>query len=231
MSLLRSSIRPARPRRVGLATGLLAAAVCCAPAIAAPPLDEALGPETIMPPAAARVPFTALPPLPAADADFDPAQIASDPELFARFIEANPRRLDVSLMEPALALTLAQVLLRGDRTFLAERLLHAASAKWPERVDIVRGHGRVLISLGRPEAALRSLQPAVQRSPGDPALRYLIARALLSLPRSAANEQAAIQALEAVIEIDPTYRDPEGVGAADIRQVIQRMRAAPGGGR
>lgn len=195
-------------------------------AVAAPPLDEALGPETIMPPAASRVPLKPPPPLPAADAELDPATLAGDPELFGRFIEANPKRLDVSLMEPAVALTLAQLLLRGDRTFLAERLLHAASAKWPDRADIVRGHGRVLVSLGRPEAALRALQPAVQRSPGDPALRYLIGRAYLSLPRSRANEEAAIQALEAAIEIDPAYRDPEGVTAADIRQVVQRIRTS-----
>ncbi len=195
-------------------------------ATAAPPLDEALGPETIMPPAVARVPRVAPPPLPAADAALDPAALASDPDLFGRFIEANPDRLDVSLMEPAVALTLAQLLLRGDRTFLAERLLHAAGERWPERVDILRGHGRVLVSLGRPEAALRVLQPAVQRSPGDPALRYLIGRAYLSLPRSRVSEDAAIQALEAAVEIDPAYRDPEGVSAADIRQVVQRIRAS-----
>lgn len=210
-------------RRISLAASCLTLSTA---ALAAPPLDEALGPETIMPAAAARVALRPPPPLPAGEADLDPAQLASDPEMFGRFVEANPQRLDVSLMEPAVALTLAQLLLRGDRTFLAERLLHAASARWPERVDIVRGHGRILISLGRPEAALRALQPAVQRSPGDPALRYLIGRALLSLPRSRANEQAAIEALEAVIEIDPAYRDPEGVTAADIREVVDRVRAS-----
>jgi len=208
--------------------GLICACALARPALAAPPIDEVLGPETIMPAAVDRVPMVPPQPLPAADDTLDPAQLANDPELFGRFVEANPARLDVSLMQPEVALTLAQILLRGDRTFLAERLLHAASQKWPARVDILRGHGRVLISLGRPGAALRTLRPAVQGSPGDPALRYLIGRALLSLPRSRANEQAAIAALEAVVEIDPGYRDPEGVTAADIEQVVQRIRTSPG---
>lgn len=204
---------------------LFAVAAPSAVAHAAPALDDALGPETVMPPAAERVRWTAPPPLPAADETLDPAQLASDPDMFGRFIEANPDRLDVDLMQPEVALTLAQILLRGDRTFLAEKLLHDAARKWPERVDLARGHGRVLVSLGRPEAALRVLRPAVQRSPGDPALRYLIGRALLSLPRSRANEEAAVQALEAVVEIDPGYRDPEGVTAADIKQVAERIRS------
>lgn len=210
-------------------TPLALAAVLSTSALAAPALDDALGPETVMPSAVDRVPFTPPPPLPAADTDLDPARLASDPELFGRFIEANPARLDVGLMEPEVALTLAQILLRGDRTFLAERLLDGARQKWPERADVARGHGRVLISLGRPSSALRVLQPAVTVSPGDPALRYLLARALLALPPSAANEQAAIGALEAVLEIDPGYRDPEGVTAADIRQVVGRLRQPPGG--
>lgn len=212
---------PPRARLAPFALALLALTA----AHAAPPLDEALGPETVIPPRAERVPFRAPPPLPTADEALDPARLANDPELFGRFIEANPARLDVASMEPEVALTLAQILLRGDRTFLAESLLHAARTRWPERADLARAHGRVLVSIGRPQAALDVLRAAVERSPGDPSLRYLVGRALLSLPRSRANELAAVQALEAAIEIDPRYADPEGVTADDIRQVIARIRA------
>lgn len=197
---------------------------------AAPPIDEVLGPETVLPPRAAQVSLAPLPPLPKADEGLDPARLAQDPVMFARFIEADPTRLNVATMEPAVALTLAQILLRGDRTFLAEKLLWDARERWPDRSDLLRAHARVLVSLGRPQAAVDAVAGAVERWPGDPSLRYLHARGLLALQRTAANEAAAARALEAVLEIDPNYVDPEGVTAEEIRQVLARLRgqgAAP----
>lgn len=195
----------------------------------APPIDAVLGPETVLPARGARVAFVAPTPLPADREGLDPARLAQDPDLFGRFIEADPRRLDTASMEPAVALTLAQILLRGERTFLAEKLLWDASRRWPERSDLARAHARVLISLGRPQAAVDGLEGAIKGSPGDASLRYLLARALLGLPRTARNEAAAAVALEATLEIDPQYVDPEGVTAEEIRQVIGRLRAAPAG--
>lgn len=212
--------------------GLGAAALLwAASTLAAPSLDEAGGKDTIMPPTAARVPFVAPTPLPAVDEALDPQTLANDPDLLGRFIEANPKRLDATDMEPEVALTVAQILLRGDRTFLAERLLWSAMRRWPERADIIRAHARVLISLGRPDAAIRELRGAIQLSPGDPAARYLLGRALLTLPASTTSEAQARTAFEAVLEIDPNYRDPEGVGAADIRRVLTRLREGRSGRR
>jgi len=205
--------------------GVLTVAVCLSgTTLAAPVLDDVLGPPTVIPPRIERVRYTPPPPLPAADENLDPARLASQPELFARFIEADPNRLDVKNMEPAVALTLTQILLRADRTFLAERLLWQACGQWPERADLRRAHGRVLISLGRPEAALRQLEEGIRQSPGDPSMRYLKGRAIMALPRNAINQQRAASALAAALEIDPNYRDPEGVTADDIRNVLARMR-------
>jgi predicted Zn-dependent protease len=207
--------------RVSWARQLLGASM----AQAAPPIDEVLGPETVLPPRGTRVAFVAPAPLPSDREGLDPARLAQDPDMFGRFIEADPSRLDTASMEPAVALTLAQILLRGERTFLAEKLLFDASRRWPERSDLSRAHARVLISLGRPQAAVDVLGAAIERVPGDASLRYLLARALLGLPRNGVNEGAALVALEATLEIDPQYVDPEGVTAEEIRQVIGRLRA------
>lgn len=209
----------------GLWGAAIAALLWVSPALGAPPIESVLGPETVLPPRGARVPLRAPTPLPADREGLDPALLAQDPDLFGRFIEADPARLDTASMEPAVALTLAQILLRGERTFLAEKLLYDASRKWPERVDLTRAHARVLISLGRPRAAADGLRAAIARSPGDASLRYLLARALLAMPRDAMATGGAVAALEAVLEIDPGYVDPEGTTASDIRQVIERLKA------
>lgn len=202
-----------------------AALLWVSPALGAPPIESVLGPETVLPARGARVPLRAPAPLPVDREGLDPARLAQDPDLFGRFIEADPARLDTASMEPAVALTLAQILLRGERTFLAEKLLYDASRKWPERADLTRAHARVLISLGRPRAAVDGLNAAIGRSPGDASLRYLLARALLAMPRDVVTTGGAVAALEATLEIDPFYADPEGTTASDIRQVIERLKA------
>ncbi|MCA9537302.1 MAG: tetratricopeptide repeat protein [Myxococcales bacterium] len=198
----------------------MTALVIGAPALAAPPLDPLLGPATVAPPRQGLVDWH---PPAAVPANADPAVLATDPVAFARFIETRPDRLDVARMEPALVLTLAQLLLRADRTFVAEKLLYDAAQHWPERADLTRAWARVLISLGRPQAAERALTAAIARSPGDAILRYLLARAILGGPRQAETEQKAKAALEAVLEIDPQFRDADGVTAADVRAVIERL--------
>lgn len=214
--------------RTTLGAAALLVAQAASPAAAAPSIDDVLGPPTVLPPRAEQVPLVVPPPLPAAEEGLDPAALAQDPAMFARFIEADPTRLNVASMEPSVALTLAQILLRGDRTFLAEKLLWDARQRWPERADLLRAHLRVLVSLGRPQATVDAARGAIAKWPGDPALRYLLARGLLGLRRSPVFEAEAATALEAVLEIDPSYVDPEGVTAAEIRQVIGRLRS-PGG--
>ncbi len=201
----------------------LAVWLTAAVAVAGPPpaLDDVLGPETVAPTRGELVPLTAEPALPA---DVKPQDLADDPAALVRFVTANPERLNVEKMDPALVLTLVQVLLRADRTFLAERLLHDAHRKWPDRIDLSRGWARVLVSLGRPDAARPVLVDAQGKAPGDPVVRYLLGRACLaSLPQTPEKDACARAAFEAVIEIAPDYRDPDGVSAADLKGIVARL--------
>ncbi len=189
---------------------------------AAPLLDDVLGPAAVAPAPGRLVPMIPLPPLAERP---EPADLMQHPALLARYLEAQGGRLGDQHADPALVLTLAQILLRGDETFAAERMLGDGVGRWPERADLRRAWGRVLISLGRAEAARAALEPAVAASPGDPALRYLLGRALLSIePRSAAHDVAAAEALSAALEIDPAYSDPDGVGAPEISSVIKELK-------
>lgn len=209
--------------RVKLWAGLVVVAVSGA-AVADPavvPLEALLGPETVAP-APARV--VALKPQADAPADLSPEALSRDPQAIVRFVESDPKRLDVQRMDPDLVLTLVQMLLRADRTFTAEKLLYDALERWPDNLDLVRGYARVVISLGRPRAAITRLTPAVTKVPGDPMLRYLLGRAHLGVePPTPANDAAAKAAFEAALEIDPAYRDPEGVGPEDLRAIITRL--------
>lgn len=162
---------------------------------------------------------------PAASAEnLSPEQLAQDPAALIRFVEGRPERLDVANMSPDMALTLVGVLLQADRVFLADRLLHDGLARWPDDADLVRARARVLVSLGRPDAARRLLDEAIARWPGDPVLRYLLARAWLTTePPSAETARAARAALQAVLEIDPAYVDPDQVTADELRQMIRHL--------
>ncbi|MCA9556934.1 MAG: tetratricopeptide repeat protein, partial [Myxococcales bacterium] len=132
--------------------------------------------------------------------------------------------LDAAKMEPVLLLTLAQILLRGDHTFVAERLLWQGAQHWPERADVLRAWSRVLISLGRPDAARTALSKVVGLTPTDPVAQYLLARSLLSIePRARANDVAARAALTQVLTLAPTYRDADGVDAREIKMVIEQL--------
>lgn len=194
-------------------------------AFAGPPasLDDVLGPPTVAPTARELVPLNPPEPLPKG---VRPEALANDPDALVRFVAENPERLDVKQMDPALVLTLVQVLLRGDRTFLAEKLLHDAHAQWPDRIDLARGWARVLISLGQPDAAIPVLEAAQTKAPGDAVVRYLLGRACLgSRPTTPAKDTCARKAFEAVIELNPQYADPDGVRAQDLMGIIQKLSA------
>ncbi len=188
---------------------------------ARPTLDDVLGPETIAPPPSAMVPVA--PPVPLPD-NVDPTWFTEHPDALARFLAERPDRLDAAKMEPVLLLTLAQILLRGDHTFVAERLLWQGAKQWPERAEVVRAWARVLVSLGRPSAARDALEKVVALAPMDPAAQYLLARAFLSLePRARAHDLAARAALAKVLAIAPGYRDADGVDAREIKLVIEQL--------
>ncbi len=188
---------------------------------ARPTLDEVLGPETIAPPPARMVSVAPAEPLPE---KLDPNWFADHSDALARFLAERPDRLEAAKMEPVLLLTLAQILLRGDHTFLAERLLWQGAQRWPDRVEVLRAWSRVLISLGRPSAARAALEKVVALTPADPVAQYLLARSLLSLePRAPAHDRAARAALTQVLALAPTYRDADGVDAREIKMVIEQL--------
>jgi tetratricopeptide (TPR) repeat protein len=162
---------------------------------------------------------------PAAPSSLDPKTALKEPKALIRFFEANPKRITVENMNhPDIAKTLAQVFLKADRTFMAERLLGLAAEKWPDDIAIRRAHGRVLMSLGQP-AAREVLRKVIADAPTDPTTKYLMGMALLRIePRTAQGTQEAIALFEKVLELDPNYTDADGVGPRDLRGVIGRLK-------
>lgn len=207
------------------------------PAHAAPAdLEGLIGPETVAPPRRELVPYVPPPPTPTAR-ELEGAReetleaLVRDPRALVRFLEENPAKLSVEGRQPAEVLAFAQTLLRMDQTFLAERLLGQAAAKWPERTDVAASWGRVLISLGRAAAALPALRAAAERAPKDAQIQYLLGRAWIGTePQTAESRAAAVAAFERALDLDPDYVDPEGVSAADLRAVISRLRGADAAG-
>jgi len=65
---------------------------------------------------------------PSADALANPDALARDPGKLVAFLEANPDRMRVKQMEPALVMTIAQILVDGTKLFLAEKMLSEAAA-------------------------------------------------------------------------------------------------------
>jgi predicted Zn-dependent protease len=191
----------------------------------APDLDAILGPQTVAPPKAQRVPFTPSTLTAEQIKNGKLEELARDPQALVRFLEADPSRLSAEGRNPADVLNFAQVLLRLDQTFLAERLLGNAARKWPEDVDVTSAWARVLVSLGRPDAAMPVLERDIAARPTDPSLRYLQGRALLGTePRTPEVEAQAAAAFEKVLALKPDYQDPEGVTAQDLRAIIDRLR-------
>ncbi len=191
-----------------------------------------LGPETAAPPKGRLVPFTTPPPSPSPEQLKEGGEAAlRDPKTLVRYLEEDPSRLTVEGRTPAEVLGFAQVLLRLEEVFLAERLLAKAHQKWPEEADLAGAWGRVLVSLGRPDAAKRALDDALARQPDDPTLHYLLGRALLGMePRTPEVEARAAAAFEKTLQLAPQFTDPDGVTATDLRSVTGRLRAGAGPG-
>lgn len=178
--------------------------------------------RSVAPPQAKAVHWT---PQPAPPSTLDPQTALKDPAALVRFFAANPKRINVTNMQhPDIAKTLAQVFLKADRTFMAERLLGLAAEKWPDDIAIRRAHGRVLMSLGQP-AARTVLRKVMTDAPTDPTARYLMGMALLRIePRTPQGQQEAILLFEKVLRLDPRYTDADGVGPVELQQVITRLK-------
>ena len=186
---------------------------------------ERLGPETVAPPPEALIPWKAEA---AVQGEVDPASLIQQPDRLAAFLQADPRRMDAERMQPELLLSMAQILLRGNRTFLAEQLLSRGAARWPDAIEVHRAWARVLLSIGRPQSGLRVLDAAAEHAASDPTVHYLRARALLQHdPR---RDAAALAALRTVISLDPSYKASDGLSAQELVDGLLKLEADPTSG-
>ena len=185
-------------------------------------LKDGLGPERPLPPASTRVQYQPADEL--KDTDLQPKNILKDPQTLVRFLKANPDRLSVDAMNPALVLTISRILVEGDALFLAEKLLFLARAKWSDRPDLSREHGRMLIQLGRSNAAATILEKAVEVEPRNVSNHFLYAFASVRRKPLTANHQAvAIKHFQMVLQLDPNFRDQSGWTASNIKNQLDRM--------
>jgi len=178
-------------------------------------------PETVAPPRSQSIPWEKRTLAPGETPDAE--ALARDPKLLSAWLEQNPEKLDVSQMDPALLLSLVQMLLSGSRVFEAERLLYQGLKRWPENLELARRWGGIVVRLGRTEAARETLE-RIAPVANDPALYYLLGTIYIRRePRAEADLRSAL-AWEQVLALAPDYRDPDGSNAEQIRNAIEKLR-------
>ena len=159
-----------------------------------------------------------------------PEQIIGDPKRRVAFVQKNPERLDPKSIEPAVIMTISQLLMESGAWLSAERLLDGAVRLHKDRSDLQRAHARVLIQLGRPNSALRSLEKTIELNADKAEFHFLLGLAVLRVEPALKNRQArAVEAFQRVLELSPNYRDPSGWGAQDLRTQLQRLGSSVGG--
>lgn len=163
----------------------------------------------------------APPPLPKT---LSPEFFSKNPMAVVAFVEAKPERLDPKTMTPELVITLARVLVRGDRPFLAEKLLGEATTLWPKGLLVGLAHARVLRRLGQPHAALRCLEALVKFAPDAAEIYFLRAGALLEVDNTdPVRLKAARDALGKTLALEPGYQDAEGDDANSVRYQLKQI--------
>ncbi|MEE2757198.1 MAG: CDC27 family protein [Myxococcota bacterium] len=191
---------------------------------AQPKLRDQLGPERPMPPAGERHAFQVNQ---TAATQINQDNLLKNPANLVRFFRENPTRLSVDSMNPALALTISRILVEGGALFISEKLLDMSIQKWTMRNDLKREHGRLLVQLGRPNAAVLKLRKLVEDEPNNAANHFIYAFALVRLkPETDARKNEAIKHFEKVLFLDPNYRDSSGWSASNIRNQLNRMKGS-----
>jgi tetratricopeptide (TPR) repeat protein len=211
-------------RWLGLGSALLF--FCPGVAFGKPSLSAQLGPETMLPAASRLVNWVQTSTIVDPAGKIAPEDMVRDPKKLIEFIEGRPDRLDVSKMDGALALTIAGVLIEGGAWLTAERLLFDGTKLWPNRADLRTTHGRVMIQLGRPNAALETLNKAVEAAPDNATVHFLRALAMLRIqPVTTKRRQESLAELVKVLELEPGFRDGSGWTAADVKSQIRQMKS------
>jgi hypothetical protein len=198
---------------------------------AEPQPSRSIGSRGVVPASGDLVPMT---PQQTTRVDVAPkaGDIARNPRALVAFLKKNPDRMNVDTMNPALVLTMSELLLDGQAWFVSEKLLHQAVKKWSDRPDLKRAYGRVLIQLGRPDYAVKLLE-SVGGDP-DAETQFLTALGLVrSEPKTEEKSRRALTAFRAVLKKQPGYVDASGWSARDIQAQIDRMLgvAKPRGAR
>tara|TARA_B100001250_G_scaffold401986_1_gene414534 strand:+ start:224 stop:844 length:621 start_codon:yes stop_codon:yes gene_type:complete len=183
--------------------------------------ESSLGVKGAMPASTKLVPMTASA-TSAQTAAPKAKDIARDPAALVTFLKKNPHRMNVETMNPALVLTMSELLLDGQAWLVSETLLYQAVKKWPDRADLKRAYARVLIQLGRPDYAVRIIEE--MNDSQDAEAHFLRALGLVrSKPKSDAKSKAALDAFRAVLRARPDYMDKSGWTAKDVQTQIDRM--------
>ena len=189
-------------------------------------LKDHLGGSRALPPAGERISFAEKA---ETEEPSDPNSLLKDPQMLVRFIKANPSRLSVDAMNPALVLTITRVLIDGGALFIAERLLSEARQKWSDRSDIIREHSRMLIQLGRLSPAIKAIKPLVDAEPEVASNHFIYAFALVRKKNLTVEmRQTAIKHFEDVLRLDPNYVDNSGMNARNIKNQLTRMKGETG---
>lgn len=209
--------------RVGLSMvqRLLCALVLCLTFVHAEVHAQSLGVPTVTPPKSALVPWRAPP-----STEPSAEDIARDPSALAGFLDRHPERLTAEGMTPELLISMARLLLEGERVFQAERLLHDGAKRFPDDVEVGRAWVRVAMSLERTEAVLEVLDRMAATHADDASLHYLRGVALIRRqPRRPEDTRAAATAWERVLALSPDFRDADGTTAVQLRSALDRMSA------
>ena len=201
--------------------------LCClwmSPVYGKPPLENALGGPAALVAPNRRIPLQPTSKTSNGEKDIDAEMIARDPNALVTFLKDNPERMSVEKMNPSVVLTVAQLLLEGQAWLLAEKFLHDAVAKWPDRADLKRSYGRVLIQLGRPQHSVKILLAAETLNPRDATVQFLLGLTYVrTKPTTEVLRKKALRAFRRVLELEPAFVDPTGWSARTIRAQIDRM--------
>ena len=158
--------------------------------------------------------------------DLKPEKILRDPSTLVRFLKTNPDQRSVANLNRSMVLTFVSILVEGQALIMAEDLLRQAVVKWSTDAALKLAYGRLLIDLGRMDAATDFLREAVQAAPTQADSNFLYAFALvLKRPPTTENKQLAIKHFEETLRLSPNFQDKSGWTARNIRNQLTRMRA------
>lgn len=152
----------------------------------------------------------------------------NDPKSLLAFFKSRPDALQVEKMNPQIAVEVGQVLMYGGEATKAVTLLSDARVKWPDDLAILQTWSRAMIRLGTPSyvrVALEDWRSQNTQAQVPSYMRYLYALSLyLEGPEDPQKLSRSINALEELLQLDPNYQGPDGVGAAELNGFLQEMR-------